>query len=150
MTLVERILQDYKEAMKTKDTIKVSILSFLRSELNYAAIEKQKKNLDDQDVLSVIRKQIKQHQDSIEQFQKGNRADLVEKEKKELEILKSYMPQEMPQEEIKKLIEETISATGASEMKDMGRLMKELMPKLGGRADGKLVNDLIKERLTKK
>ena len=150
MMLVERILQDYKEAMKTKDAIKTSILSFLRSELNYAAIEKQKKNLDDQDVLSVIRKQIKQHQDSIEQFQKGNRADLVEKEKKELEILKSYMPQEMSQEEIKKLIEEAISATGASEMKDMGRLMKELMPKLGGRADGKLVNDLVKERLTKK
>lgn len=146
--LEEKILNDYKEAMKTKDTAKSSTLSFLRAEMMNVAIEKRKKNLDDNDVIAVIRKQIKQHEDSIEQFKKGNRQDLVDKEGKELEILKSYLPPELPVEEIKKIIEEAIAVTGAQGIKDMGKVMKEVTSKISrASADGKLISDLVKERL---
>ena len=147
--LEEKILNDYKNAMKDKDAVKSSTLSFLRAEMINVAIEKRKKLLDDPDVIGVIKKQIKQHQDSIEQFQKGNRQDLVDKETKELEILKLYLPPELPAEEIKKIIEEVIATTGAQDMKDMGRVMKEANAKIAGRADGKLISDLVKERLNK-
>ena len=146
--LEEKIFNDYKEAMKNKDTIRSSTLSFLRSEIGNALIEKRKKNLDDAEVISIIKKQIKQHQDSIEQFKKGNRQDLVDKETRELEILKSYLPEELSAEEIKKVIEETILEAQASGPKDMGRVMKEVMSKIAGRADGKLVSDLVKARLS--
>jgi len=105
--------------------------------------------LDDNDTIAVIKKQIKQRQDSIEQFTKGNRLDLADKEAKELEILKSYLPPELPAEEIKKIIEEAIVTTGAQDMKDMGKVMKEAGAKIAGRADGKLVSDLVRERLNK-
>ena len=148
--LEEKILNDYKESMKAKDAIRSSTLSFLRSALSNAAIEKKKKKLDDSDVIAVIKKQIKTHQDSIEQFEKGGRVDLVEKETKELQILKSYLPPELPQEEIEKIIEEIVSETNASDMKDMGRVMKEVMAKIAGQADGKLISSLVKQRLSKK
>lgn len=148
--LEDKIFNDYKKALKDRDTTKSSTLSFLRSEIANALIEKRKKNLDDSEVIGVIKKQIKQHQDSIEQFKKGNRADLVDKETKELEILKSYLPEELPQEEIKKIIEETIVETQAAGLKDMGKVMKLVMSKIAGRADGKLVNDLVRERLSRK
>jgi len=144
-----KIFNDYKEAMKNKDTVKSSTLSFLRAEVINVAIEKKKKALDDNEVITVIKKQTKQRQDSIEQFQKGMRPDLADKEAKELEILKSYLPEEMPVEEIKRIIEEAVLATGAKDMKDMGKVMKEITAKIAGRADGKLVSDLVRERLTK-
>jgi len=147
--LEEKIFNDYKEAMKNRDTLKSSVLSFLRAGLMNAAIEKKKKNLDDNDCITVIKKQIKQRQESIEQFQKGNRQDLADKETKELEILKSYLPPELTVEEIKKIIEEAVALTAAQDMKDMGKVMKEITAKIAGRADGKLVSDLVRERLTK-
>ena len=147
--LERKIFNDYKEAMKNRDTLKSSALSFLRASLINVAIEKKKKNLDDNDCIAVIKKQIKQRQDSIEQFQKGNRQDLADKETKELEILKSYLPPELPAEEIKKIIEEAVALTAAQDMKDMGKVMKEITAKIAGRADGKLVSDLVRERLTK-
>ena len=148
--LEDKILNDYQEAMKKRDEIRASTLSFLRSALANAAIEKRKKNLDDAEVISVIKKQLKSHLDSIEQFKKGNRSDLVEKETKELEILKSYLPPELPVEEISKVIEEIVSQTDASSMKDMGKVMKEVMARIGGQADGKVVSSLVKERLSKR
>lgn len=149
MLLEEKILNDYKEAMKSKDTLKSSVLSFLRAEMINVAFAKKKKNLDDNEVIAVIRKQIKGRQESIEQFKMGNRQDLVDKETKELQILKSYLPQELSEEEIKKIIEETIAATAAQGMKDMGRVMKEVTAKIAGKADTKLVSDLVKESLSK-
>jgi uncharacterized protein YqeY len=145
--LEEKILNDYKEAMKARDTLKSSVLSFLRADMINLAIAKKKKVLDDGEVISVIKKQIKQRQDSIEQFKNGNRPDMADKETKEREILKTYLPPELSADEIKKIIEETISVTGAKEMKDMGRVMKEVTAQIAGRADGKLVSDLVKERL---
>jgi len=147
--LEEKILNDYKEAMKSRDALKSSTLSFLRAEMINLAIAKKKKVLDDNDTIAVIKKQIKQRQDSIEQFTKGSRLDLADKEAKELEILKSYLPPELPAEEIKKIIEEAIVTTGAQDMKDMGKVMKEAGAKIAGRADGKLVSDLVRERLSK-
>ncbi len=147
--LEAKIFNDYKEAMKNKDTLKSAVLSFLRAAMINAAVEKKKKDLDDNEVITVVKKQIKQRQDSIEQFQKGNRQDLVDKETKELEILKSYLPAELSSDEIKKIIEEAILLTGASGIKDMGKVMKEVTAKIAGRADGKLVSDLVKERLSK-
>ena len=147
--LEEKIFNDYKEAMKNKDTAKSSTLSFLRAEVINVAIEKKKKALDDNEVITVIKKQIKQRQDSIEQFKKGNRQDLADKETKELEILKSYLPPELPLEELKKIIEEAVALTSAQDMKDMGKVMKEITAKITGRADSKLVSDLVRERLSK-
>ncbi|MFA4842499.1 MAG: GatB/YqeY domain-containing protein [Candidatus Omnitrophota bacterium] len=147
--LEEKILNDYKEAMKNKDALKSSVLSFLRAEMINTGFAKKKKALDDNEVISVIRKQIKARQDSIEQFKAGNRLDLADKEAKELEILKGYLPEELPVDEIKRLIEEAVVATSAQGMKDMGKVMKELTPKIAGQADGKLVSDLVRERLSK-
>lgn len=147
--LEEKILNDYKEAMKNKDTLKTSVLSFLRAEMINTAIAKKKKALDDNEVITVIRKQIKARQDSIEQFRQGNRLDLAEKESQEMEVLKSYLPPEMSSDEIKQFIEEAIVASGAQGLKDMGKVMKEINAKVAGRADGKLVSDLVKERLSK-
>lgn len=147
--LEERILNEYKEAMKSRDSVKASVLSFLRAEFMNVAVAKKKNSLDDSEAIAVIKKQIKQHQDSIEQFKKGNRADLSEKEEKELLILKTYLPPELSAEQIKKIIEEAVSVTGASTIKDMGRVMKEVTAKVSGQADGRLVSDLVRELLLK-
>ena len=128
--LEEKIMNDFKEAMKNKDAIKSSALSFLRSEMMNAAIDKRKKNLDDSEIISVIKKQIKQRQDSIEQFEKGNRMDLADKEKRELEILKSYLPEQLSAEAVTAAVKEVITAVGAQGMKDMGKVMKEVTANL--------------------
>jgi hypothetical protein len=91
---------------------------------------------------------VRKGEESLEQFEKGGRADLVEKEKKEIEILKSFLPQALGQEEILKIIDECIQETQASSLKDLGKVMKSIMPKLGGKADGKLINQLVKEKLS--
>lgn len=147
--LEEKIMEDYKKAMKDKDAAKVSTLSFLRADLKYAAIDKRKDKLEDADVLTVIKKQVKQRQDSIEQFKNGGRQDLADKETKELEILKSYLPQQLSEEKIREIIEEAVKETGARGPQDMGKLMKALLPKLSGGADNKLVSELVKARLVK-
>lgn len=147
--LEEKILNDYKEAMKSRDILKSSVLSFLRADMMNVAVAKKKNKLDDSEVISVIKKQIKQRQDSIEQFTKGNRLDMAEKEKKELVVLKTYLPPELSVDEIKKIIEEAVVLTGAQGIKDMGKVMKEVNNKIAGQADGKLVSDLVKERLSK-
>ncbi|MDD2679364.1 MAG: GatB/YqeY domain-containing protein [Candidatus Omnitrophica bacterium] len=147
--LEEKILNDYKEAMKARDSLRSSVLSFLRADMMNLAVAKKKKALDDSETITVIKKQIKQHQDSIEQFTKGARLEMAEKEKKELEILKTYLPPEISADEISKIIEEVVAATGSSGMKDMGKVMKEVNAKIAGQADGKLVSDLVKERLAK-
>lgn len=146
--LVEKIFNDYKEAMKARDALKSSVLSFLRADMLNQATAKKKEKLDDAEVIVVIKKQIKQRQDSIQQFTSGGRLEAAEKEKKESEILKIYLPEELSEARVKQLIEEAVSSTGASTIKDMGRLMKELTVKIAGQADGKLVSDLVRQRLT--
>jgi uncharacterized protein YqeY len=147
--LEEKIFADYKAAMKAKDTLQSSVLSFLRAEIINVAFAKKKAKLDDNEIIGVVRKQIKSRQESIEQFKKGARLDLADKESKELEILKVYLPPELPQDEINKIIAEAISSTQASSLKDMGRVMKEVMAKVSGQADSKVVSELVKEKLCK-
>lgn len=148
MSLEEKLLNDYKEALKAKDTVRSSVINFLRAEMMNVAIAKKKDKLDDTEAVVVIRKQIKSRQDSIEQFTNGGRADLAEKEKKELLILKDYLPKELALEEVAKIIDEAIGAIGASGIKDMGKVMKEAGVKIAGQADGKMVSDLVRERLS--
>jgi len=146
--LEEKIMVEYREAMKSKDALKSSVLSFLRAEMKNIAFNKKKDVLDDSEVIVVIKKQIKQRQDSIEQFEKGGRLDLAEKEKKERDILQAYLPTQLSEEEIKKIVEDAVVVTGALGMKDMGKLMKEVSAKVAGQADGKLVSDLVRVRLS--
>lgn len=147
--LEEKIFNDYKEAMKSKDGLKSSVLSFLRAELMNVAVAKKKNKLEDSEIITVIRKQVKERQDSVEQFSKGGRQDLVDKETGELAILKGYLPLEIPIEDLQKIIDEAIASTAAKDMKDMGRVMKEVNAKVAGRADGKQVSDLVRERLSR-
>ncbi len=148
MSLEEKILNDFKVAMKARDTVKVSILSFLRAQLSYAALEKNKKALEDADCIAAIKRLIKQHQDSIEQFKAGARQDLVDKEVRELEILKVYLPLEISEEALGKIVDEAITSTGAAGIKDMGKVMKDVLARTAGAADGKMVSEMVKSRLS--
>lgn len=146
--LKERIDNDLKVALKNKDTIRISTLRFLKSAIHNAEIAKQEE-LKDEDIIAVIKKQVKQHQDSIGEFKKGSRQDLVDKETKELEILKSYLPEELKPEELLNIVKETMLKTNATSAKDMGRVMKETMARVKGRADGRTVSELVREELSK-
>ncbi len=145
--LEDKIAADYKESMKARDQVRTQTISFLRSELKYSAIDKKKDKLEDADVAAVLKRLIKQRQDSIAQFEKGQRMDLVQKEKAELEILKSYLPQEMSGEDVARIVDEVVAAAGAVTIKDMGRIMKDVMARTKGQADGKLVSDLVRKKL---
>ncbi len=151
--LEEQINKDYIQAMKAKDAVKSGTLSFLRAQLKNILIEKrtagaeQPPKLEDADVIVVIKKQIKQRQDSIEQFEKGGRKDLVEKEAAELVVLKSYLPEEMSEDALKALVDEAIKETSAGSMKDMGTVMKVVLAKAAGSADNKVVSGLVKAAL---
>jgi len=147
--LEDKIAQDYKAAMLERNTLKSSTLSFLRAQIKNVAIDKRVEKAPDEDVIGVIKKQVKQRQDSIEQFAKGGRNDLVEKEKAELAILQSYLPQEISDEELRRMVQEVIQLSGATSIKDMGKVMKDILPKVAGKADNKRVSDLVKERLSK-
>lgn len=146
--LQERIAQDYIQAMKSRDKVASSTIGFLRASLKNVQIDKRAEQLSDQDVIAVIKKQIKQRQESIKQFHDGGREDLVNKESAEMEILKHYLPQELSAEELKVFIQTAIKETGASSMKDMGQVMKVVMAKTEGRADNKILSEMIKTALS--
>jgi uncharacterized protein YqeY len=149
MSLKEKILQDMKGAMKARDSLKLSTLRLLVSQIKNREID-AKDELKDDEVLALIQKAVKQRQDSINQYEKGGRQDLADKEKAEMVILKAYLPEELSQEELLTIIDEAVSVTEASSPKEMGKVMKEVMPKVRGRADGKEVNELVRKRLTGK
>jgi len=148
MALEEKITADFKEAMKARDAARTQALTYLRAQLQYAAKEGKKDKLEDGDVIAVIKKLVKQRRDALAQFEKGNRPDLVEKERAELALLEAYLPPALSQEEVARLVEGAVAATGASSMKDMGRVMKEVMGRAEGRADAASVSALVKKRLS--
>src|SRR5215468_6858845 len=150
MTLLERVDLDLKEAMRAKDATKVGVLRMLKSAFKYAAIAKSgaEAELSDAEAAQVIRKQVKQRQDSIESFEKGGRAELAEKEKEELSILNSYLPQALSAEELAKIVRETIAETGATSKAQMGAVMKALQAKVAGRADGKTLSAEVQKQLS--
>ena len=147
--LRQKLQEELKESMLAKDTGKTSVLRMLISAIGYYEIQKGGAGYEasDEDVLSVIQKEAKQHRDSIEQFTKANRTDLADKEKKELELLQKYLPSQMNEEEVRKLVKDAISKTGAISAKDMGKVMGALMSKVKGKADGSLVSKIVKELL---
>ena len=150
MTLSQRIDSDIKEAMRAKDTTKLSVLRMLKSALKYGAIAKSgaEAELNDAEAAQVIRKQARQRQDSIESFEKGGRAELAEKEKEELAILNGYLPQPMSSDEISKVVRETIAEAGATSRAQMGAVMKALQAKVAGRVDGKGLSAEVQKQLS--
>ena len=150
MTLQQRVDSDLKEAMRAKDATKLGVLRMLKSALKYAAIEKSgaEAELSDAEAIQVIRKQAKQRQDSIESFEKGGRAELADKEKEELALLNTYLPQAMSSEELEKVVRETIAELGATSKAQMGAVMKALQAKAGGRADGKMLSAEVGRQLS--
>ena len=146
--LDQKISQDYVTAMKARDQVRSATLNFLRAQIKNVRIEKREETVSDADVIGVIKKQIKQRQDSIEQYTNGGRQDLADKETAELNILKEYLPKELSEEHIKAIIAETLNESQATSVKDMGKVMKGVMDKLAGNADNKKVSDLVKQALS--
>jgi uncharacterized protein YqeY len=149
MNLPERIDSDLKDAMRAKDAAKLGVLRMLKSALKYSAIEKggAELQLDDAEAAQVIRKQVKQRQDSIEQFEKGGRPELAAKEKNELAILTAYLPQGLGADELSKIVRETIAEVGATSKAQMGVVMKALQGKVAGGADGKTLSQEVQRQL---
>ena len=149
MTISERIDSDLKDAMRAKDANKLGVLRMLKSAVKYAAIEKAgaEGQLEDAEAVQVIRKQVKQRQDSIESFESGNRPELAAKEKEELAILNAYLPQAMNPDELAALVTATIAEAGATSRAQMGAVMKTLQTKLAGRADGKTLSQEVQRQL---
>ena len=146
MTLKERLLSDMRAAMKDKDTVRKTVLSMARAAI--LQVEKDKRTeLDDQGVMEVITKEIKSRKEALEMFKQGGRQGLVEKNEKEIEILSEYLPPQLSESEIREIIKEAIERVGAAGMKDMGKVMGAVMPQVRGRAEGNIVNKLVKEML---
>lgn len=146
MTLLDTINNDMKNYMKEKDSFSLGVVRMVKGAIQLESINK-KKELTDEEIISVISKQIKMRKDSIVEFEKGNRQDLVEQNKKEIEILNKYMPEQLSMEEINKIIDETFLLIKPTSSKEQGLIMKEITPKLKGRADMSLVSGIIKDRL---
>ena len=145
MSLKEKLANDMKEAMKAREAGKerLSVIRLVRGAIRQIEID-QKVDLDDEGILAVISKEVKQRRDSIEEFKKGGREDLVAQNEADVAILMEYLPAQLSEAEVKALVDEAVAAVGAKDPKDMGKVMKELMPKVKGKADGKLVNQLVK------
>ena len=146
MSLYETLDSAFKESLKSRDSLKLSVLRLVRTALKNKEVELIRK-LDDDEILRVLSSQVKQRKDSIEQFRQGNRSDLADREEQELTILESFMPRALDKQELQSGIEAVIADTGAAGMKDMGKVMKEVMRRFAGRADGKEVSELVKKQL---
>lgn len=148
--LKQKLKDELRQSMLSKDVLKTSVLRLLLSAINYYEINKGGAGYQatDEDILSVIQKEAKQRRDSIEEFIKANRQELVEKETKELEMLQVYLPQQMNEDQIREIVKQTISEISATGGADMGRVMGVLMPKVKGKADGGLVSKIVKESLS--
>lgn len=147
MSLKETILQQQTEATKAKDAVQMNTLRMLRAAIKNREVE-LRGELEDQEVLRVIHTQIKQHKESIRQYKEGGRDDLVEKEEQELSILMSFMPEQLSEEDIAQAVEQVVEELGATDMRDMGRVMKALMARLAGSVDGKVVNEMVRKKLS--
>ncbi|NOU85200.1 GatB/YqeY domain-containing protein [Paenibacillus sp. LMG 31460] len=146
MSLSDRLNEDMKQAMKSQDKFKLSVIRMVRSTIKNSEIE-LKRALDDNEVLDVLTREIKQRKDSLHEFTKAGRDDLADSLKAELVILAEYMPQQLSEEEVKAIVQQTIQQIGASSKADMGKVMTALMPQVKGRADGKLINQLVQQLL---
>lgn len=147
MNLKEKILADMKEAMKAKDSHRLEVLRFLQSAVRYKEIELRPGLINDAEIIGVVTKQVKQRKESIDQFEKAGRKDLVDKEKYELSVLEEYLPHQMSRAEVEEVVEAVIRTLNATSMKQMGAVIKEVLAKTAGSADGKLVSEIVKAKL---
>ena len=146
MSLKQKLQEDLKSSMKNKDAIKKSVITLIRSSIKQYEVD-NRVELQDDEIVDLIAKQLKQTRDSREEFAKAGRDDLVSKAEAEIEFLKEYLPQQLSEEELNEIVISTISEVGATSMKDMKKIMTSIMPKVKGRADGKLINELVKKNL---
>lgn len=147
MSLKDKLADDLKSAMKNKDTIRKNVVQMVRA--GVLQIEKDKQiTLDDEGVLDVIAKQLKQRRDSLPDYEKSGREDLISELKSEMDVLMEYLPKQLTRDELEAIVKEAVCETGASSMKDMGKVMAAVMPKTKGRADGKVINEIAKNLLS--
>jgi uncharacterized protein YqeY len=146
MALREKLDEDLKSAMRAKDSQRMNTVRALKSAIKYREIELMKP-LDDAGILGVMATEIKRRRDSVEQYRAANRADLADKEEAEIKILQEFLPQQLTREEVEAKVAEVVARVGAQGPKDMGAVMKALLPEVQGRADGKVVSELVKRRL---
>lgn len=147
MPLVDDIRTDLKKAMLEKDKLRISTIRLLISSIHNKEIEKGE-SLEDEELLAVLSSEVKKRRESAEEYKKGNREDLAEKEEKEIKIIQEYLPEQLSDENLQKIIKETIAQTGATGRKDTGKVMGQLMPKIKGRADGKKASQMVSELLS--
>jgi uncharacterized protein len=143
MTLQERLGQEIKSAMLARDAERLGALRMLKSTIGYILIEKKTESLSDADFVSVVQKEVKKRRDSIEQFEKGGRPELATKEKQEIAVLESFLPQQLSADELEKIVRDAIAETGATSKKEMGPVIKAVQAKAAGRADGKTISQLV-------
>ncbi|KTD88330.1 GatB/YqeY domain-containing protein [Paenibacillus etheri] len=146
MNLSERLNEDMKQAMKSKDKFTLSTIRMVRSTIKYLEID-LKRTLDDNEVLDILSREIKQRKDALQEFESAGREELAASTKAEIGIIIKYLPEQLSEEEIKAIVQQTIQETGASSKSEMGKVMSALMPKVKGRADGKLVNQAVQQFL---
>lgn len=146
MNLSERLNEDMKQAMKSRDKFTLSTIRMVRSTIKYLEID-LKRTLDDNEVLDILSREIKQRKDALQEFESAGRDELVASTKAEIEIIMKYLPEQLSEEEINLIVQQTIQETGASSKSEMGKVMSALMPKVKGRADGKLLNQAVQQFL---
>jgi len=148
MSLQEKIQAHLSDAMRSKETLRLSVLRMMKAAVKNKEVEKMKA-LDEAEAIAVLNSLVKQRRDSVEQFRKGGREELAQKEEAEIKIIEEYLPAAASEEDIRRAIEEAIQETGASSMKDMGKVMKATLSRLAGKtADGSRVSQLVKEKLS--
>lgn len=147
MEIREKILADIKSAMVSKDTVKLNTLRFLNAQIKNKEIDSRPTPITAEDVMSVVKKLVKQRKESIEQFTAAGRTDLADNETAELRVLEAYLPAQMTREQIEAIVLDVMAATGAKTIKEMGTVMKETMARTAGAADGKLISEVIKSKL---
>jgi len=148
MTLRDRLTEDMKQAMRDKEAgkLRLSVIRMVRSAAKYLEIDR-KKELDEAELIDVVAKEVKMRNDSLEEFRKADRPDALATLEKEIAILMEYLPEQMSEAEVRELVKQAVVEAQAASPKEMGKVMAILMPKVKGRADGKLVNSLVKEML---
>ncbi len=146
MTLKDRLTNDLKDAMKNKEQVRKSVVTLIRADIKQYEVD-NRVELDDEKVLSLIAKQMKQRKDALEEFKKAERTDLIEQTSEEIKILSAYLPEQLSDEELEKIIREVVAQVNATSMKDMGKIMAKAVPAVKGQADGKRINAMVKKIL---
>ena len=146
MSLKEKLMEDLKSSMKSKDKVRKNVITMVRSAIKQKEVD-ERIELEDVDVIEIISKQVKQKKDAIEDFEKGNRQDLVDLTKQEINILMEYLPKQLTEDELEQIVKQSIENMGAITIKDIGKVMSDVLPKVKGKADGSMVNKIVRHYL---